>query len=471
MKTITQVTKDKLADSFRQAELDKSNLREFDRKMIPNAFKKLELLAENEGGVYVPFIKYLQDSAESSAGSDNDREFLASKDGEFIYSQNMPHLINGFEQSFISYFNKNLFSQKTPGGKATLVSSVYSEVMEFEGKVISTWEFENKLTPKQRAKVTSRPLKCHKPGGNVEDAYAEVILSEEYLEDIVGITLEDYHKLNDFMKEKVRTILGFRIPTQSHHSMMPCKVIDFAPRHYGSMIVAPAEITYLSGADYDVDSLFYQRYSFYKNKDGELGLVQLDSNSYFDTIMENKLVKEYMQMNEPQIDKTKIDMAKKKASIDFYKSKIRKYTEDPTLAKSPNEIEELQKKKNTAYAEYNSLKKSLYSTKRNALTKILETLGFPKNEAEFEKARKDGKAGEFIKNYNNNSLLSNRLKILTASFDGKFSFLNDPAETAIFVGALPENQLFNPPKNPSILSYSIIYLCIFRLLVFDYRDL
>jgi exodeoxyribonuclease-5 len=398
-----------------------ANLREFDRKMIPNAFKKLELLAENEGGVYVPFIKYLQDSAESSAGSDNDREFLASKDGEFIYSQNMPHLINGFEQSFISYFNKNLFSQKTPGGKATLVSSVYSEVMEFEGKVISTWEFENKLTPKQRAKVTSRPLKCHKPGGTVEDAYAEVILSEEYLEDIVGITLEDYHNLSDFMKEKVKTILGFRIPTQSHHSMMPCKVVDFAPRHYGSMVIAPSEITYLSGADYDVDSLFYQRYSFYTNKDGELGLVQLDSNSYFDTIMENKLVKEYMQMNEPQIDKIKIDMAKKKASISFYKSKINQYTEDPSLAKNPNEVEELNKKLNKTYEELNSLKKSLYSTKRAALKTVLEVLGFPKNEKEFEKARKDGKAGEFIKNYNNNSLLSNRLKILTANFDGKFS--------------------------------------------------
>jgi hypothetical protein len=398
-----------------------ADLREFDRKMIPNSFKKLQLLAEVNGGVYVPFIKYLQDSKESSAASDNDQEYLASKDGEFIYSQNMPHLINGYEQAFISYFNKNLFSQKTDGGKATLVSATYSEVMEFEGKVITTWEFENKLTAKQRAQVTTRPLKVHKPGGNSEDAYAEVILSEEYLIDILKITLDDYHSLSPFMQDKVKTILGFRIPTQSHHSMMPCKVVDFAPRHYGSMVVAPAEITYLSGADYDVDSLFYQRYSFYKNEKDELSLVQLDYSSYLSTVKDNKIVKEYMEMNSPKIKEHKVTIAQTKASIQANKALLNKYVKNPSLAPSKDSIANVSRTIDENEKFLKATKGELFKVQREALKTVLKALNFPTTEKEFNEKKSNKEAGKFIKNYNNNSLLSTRLNILTSDFDGKFS--------------------------------------------------
>lgn len=47
MKTITQVTKDKLADSFRQAELDKSNLREFDRDLYGASGRKIKHAINN----------------------------------------------------------------------------------------------------------------------------------------------------------------------------------------------------------------------------------------------------------------------------------------------------------------------------------------------------------------------------------------------------------------------------------------
>jgi len=395
-----------------------ADLREFDRKMIPNAFKKLQLLGEKNGGIYVPFIKYLQDSKESSSGSDNDSEFLASKDGEFIYSQNMPNLINGYEQAFISYFNKNLFSQKTPGGKATLVAATYSEVMELNGEVISTWEFENKLTAEERSQVTTRPLKCHKPSGNIEDSYAEVVLSEEYLEDILDISLEEYHNLSSEMKEKVKTILGFRIPTQSHHSMMPCKVVDFAPRHYGSIVIAPAEITYLSGADYDVDSLFFQRYGFYKNAEDKLAKVQLDANTYFSTIMDNKIVKDYMKMNNPELDVIKVDIAKNKAAVKAYKIKLREYEINPPANLDLIKTAEFNLADAKSFVKL--AQKKLYNQSRQALTTILETLGFPTTEGEFRALKNEEKA-TFIKDYSNNSLLSTRLNILTSSFEGKFA--------------------------------------------------
>ena len=42
MKTITQVLKDKIAGSFHQAELDKSNLREFDRDLYGASGRKIK---------------------------------------------------------------------------------------------------------------------------------------------------------------------------------------------------------------------------------------------------------------------------------------------------------------------------------------------------------------------------------------------------------------------------------------------
>jgi len=50
--------------------------------------------------------------------------------------------------------------------------------------------------------------------------------------------------------------LGIRIPTQDKHSMVTLKVVDTIPSMNESSIILPAEIIFLSGADFDIDSLF-----------------------------------------------------------------------------------------------------------------------------------------------------------------------------------------------------------------------
>lgn len=182
------------------------------------------------------FFQIMRQTMEESGASTSELEYLEQdKNGMLTYGTDLPQISQKMQQLFLSYFNKNVFGKKVPGMKLTLVSS--------EGFMI--------IDP-----VTSerRPLRVHyHENGKLE--YAEVILSEEMLQK-KGITRAEFMAADQRTRDEIITMLGFRIPTQSHHSMLPFKVVDFVPAHYGSLIIAPPEVTFLAGSDYDVDSLF-----------------------------------------------------------------------------------------------------------------------------------------------------------------------------------------------------------------------
>lgn len=69
---------------------------------------------------------------------------------------------------------------------------------------------------------------------------------------------EDYQYLDSEGLEKsgLAKMIGYRIPTEDIHSMLPLIVKDFLPQHRGSSIVVAKEITTLTGGDNDIDKLF-----------------------------------------------------------------------------------------------------------------------------------------------------------------------------------------------------------------------
>ncbi len=193
------------------------------------------------------FINRLTANLEASKSDNNTLEFFSQSEGKFKYSTDLPNLQTKFEEMFLSYFSKSVFNQKTSGLKLTLVSS-------FGVKNPQTGE----------------DLKIHRlENGKIE--LAEIILSAEFLDDY-DLTLEEFEALDQATKDEILTMVGYRIPTQSHHSMIPFKVVGFVPAYYGSIAIAPSEITYLSGADYDVDSLFVHRKEFRVKPDGSIEL-------------------------------------------------------------------------------------------------------------------------------------------------------------------------------------------------------
>jgi hypothetical protein len=258
-----------------------------------------------QGANYNPFTTYLQNSLETSASTERMIEFFKSKEGEFEYSPSMPMMKVKFEEMLMAYFNNNIASQKTTGSKYTIVSSKYYKVMELNGKPITTYEYHNILTDEERAAVTTRDLNY----SNSTKPMSEIVLSEEYL-DQYNMKIKDWIELKKayekFQETKIETeesrifdkiskVLAYRIPTQAQHSMMPARVVDFLPRHYGSTAIPPAQITKMSGADYDVDSIFVQKYSIYKDKNGKYKQFEKDSaESLKKSLIKNSFISELL---------------------------------------------------------------------------------------------------------------------------------------------------------------------------------
>ena len=56
--------------------------------------------------------------------------------------------------------------------------------------------------------------------------------------------------------EELRKLIGYRVPTEDKYSMAPLYIKGFLPQQNGSAIMLPAEITKLSGSDFDVDKMY-----------------------------------------------------------------------------------------------------------------------------------------------------------------------------------------------------------------------
>jgi len=115
-------------------------------------------------------------------------------------------------------------------------------------------------------------------------------------------------KEGDTLPPEVLKMLGFRIPTQDKHSMINIKVVGFLPAIYGNSGIFPPEIVYLSGADFDIDSLYIRMKSMYKkgNTIGVYGNYAKESDLYnatnaafaehiFDLIANNSEFKENLE--------------------------------------------------------------------------------------------------------------------------------------------------------------------------------
>lgn len=207
------------------------------------------------------FLKKLRDSVEESNGDDVMLEFLAELEGDMKYDSNIPHISAKYEELFLAHFNKGVLSQKVTGYKATLVSSAgYEVIRSTNGNVVDIDTYksnpENYLegTSLKEGFTTSRLRLHHDEGGEL--VYAEVAMPK------LAASSFDV-KIGDTVSDELLTMLGWRTPTQDYHSMIPFKVVEFLPEYYGDVIIAPSDITSLSGADYDIDSLYMQRKDFY----------------------------------------------------------------------------------------------------------------------------------------------------------------------------------------------------------------
>lgn len=94
-------------------------------------------------------------------------------------------------------------------------------------------------------------------GANKRIKYLECYMpaySREFYEPLMD---PNTHQLDvTKLPEDLRKLIGYRVPTEDKYSMAPLYIKGFLPQQNGSAIMLPAEITALSGSDFDVDKMY-----------------------------------------------------------------------------------------------------------------------------------------------------------------------------------------------------------------------
>lgn len=94
-------------------------------------------------------------------------------------------------------------------------------------------------------------------GENKRIKYLECYMSAYSREFYEPLMKEGTHELDiTKLPEDLRKLIGYRVPTEDKYSMAPLYIKGFLPQQNGSAIMLPAEITTLSGSDFDVDKMY-----------------------------------------------------------------------------------------------------------------------------------------------------------------------------------------------------------------------
>lgn len=83
-------------------------------------------------------------------------------------------------------------------------------------------------------------------------------------------------------------LIGYRIPTQDHGSMVILQVVGFLPKESGDLLIVPPELSKIMGSDFDVDKLFAHKFN-YNFESGHLTKIKPSSTDVV------KLSKEELQ--------------------------------------------------------------------------------------------------------------------------------------------------------------------------------
>lgn len=106
-------------------------------------------------------------------------------------------------------------------------------------------------------------------------SYGEILLpswSTEFFKDFVDENGNiDFELAKLKLPDEVFNMIGYRIPTEDKYSMLPLKVVGFLPLEAGGAVMLPAEITTISGSDFDVDKMYIMMKEFKRfDKDGKI---------------------------------------------------------------------------------------------------------------------------------------------------------------------------------------------------------
>lgn len=160
------------------------------------------------------------------------------------------------QSRIISMIKKETIDVNTPGGALIQMSNFAYKDSFVE---VDASKYEYKFNKELRFKDKDNRLEAIVSINLFKD-----VLPKDYL-------IQQARKNNTTYFEEARKFilsnpdlasLSYRIPTQGMNSTLPITVVDVLPSNVGDTIVLPAELTKLTGADFDVDKMYIARYNY-----------------------------------------------------------------------------------------------------------------------------------------------------------------------------------------------------------------
>jgi len=190
--------------------------------------------------------------------------FELNPNGSPKYNPNLMVVQSTIANYFFSIFNNNLFDKKIAGRKYYHVSSMGYNVIEMDGKVITTSEYKRNKSKYDKAiaagEAKVRPL-----------SYTKTKLADgTYKYEVEVIIPKELQSLDqEFLEKYMSEFFATRIPTEGQRSMIVAKVVDYMDEAYGSGIIVPPQAHMLAGSDFDIDALYAHVKSSYRTPDGK----------------------------------------------------------------------------------------------------------------------------------------------------------------------------------------------------------
>ena len=217
-----------------------------------------------------------------------------------------------------SIFTNNVVLQEFKGGSMVQATSLG---FQFKSQFKNLEEQQGLVNNTKELKDVQTSLQWIRKQDNTTIDYIEVALPYYYSD-----FLDNNGQFKKDIPEGLLRIIGYRIPTEGAHSMLPLKVVKFLPKEYGNVILLPYEITKQMGADFDFDKIYFLSRDYY-NKGQELKPYKYDVTEagldtryeqYINSVLNTN--KEALQLKkEARVDAKEANKIAKEAGEEIYK--------------------------------------------------------------------------------------------------------------------------------------------------------
>lgn len=179
------------------------------------------------------------------------------KTGDFNVPLDNPAVVDAVASVVASAVRKRVVKQKTCGGTSVQFSSVgRSDALK------TVWGIDEE-TGQPYIKYCEAMLPAWSKG--LFKAYAKP---------------DGTIDINDVPVE-LRTMVGYRVPTEHLYSIIPIRIVGFLPDAGGSSIMLPQEIVVWSGSDFDIDKLYLEIPEFKVHEGGKLKVERAEVQRQF----------------------------------------------------------------------------------------------------------------------------------------------------------------------------------------------